>query len=172
MSRLVYGLSRRLAWFGGAVLMLIALLSVASITGRALSFAGLGPVPGDFELVEAGTALAVFCFLPWAHLRRGHAVVDLLWGAFPRPLQHTLETLSDALMLAVWVLLVWRMSLATLDYRGNAEVTFILQFPVWWAYAASLPPAAFGCLAYAWRLLEDLGLAPPQGEIEPAGAGN
>ena len=42
-----------------AMLVLIALMSVASIVGRALSGLGLGPVPGDFELVEAGTALAV-----------------------------------------------------------------------------------------------------------------
>ncbi len=53
-----------MAWFGSLVLVLIALMSVASIVGRALAGFGLGPVPGDFELVEVGTALAVFCFLP------------------------------------------------------------------------------------------------------------
>jgi hypothetical protein len=55
-----------MAWFGAFVLVLLAAMSVVSIAGRALSGLGLGPVPGDFELVEAGTALAVFCFLPWA----------------------------------------------------------------------------------------------------------
>ena len=64
MSKIIYGTSRLLAWFGGCMLSALALLSVVSISGRALSVAGLGPVPGDFELVEAGTALAVFCFLP------------------------------------------------------------------------------------------------------------
>ncbi|MCU0929269.1 MAG: TRAP transporter small permease subunit, partial [Burkholderiaceae bacterium] len=87
MNTLVYGLSRALAWFGAFVLCLLALISVVSIAGRALSGFGLGPVPGDFELVEAGTALAVFCFLPWCHLKRGHAVVDLLWNAYPPALQ-------------------------------------------------------------------------------------
>ena len=52
MSRSIYGLARAMAWFGGAVLSLIALVSVASIIGRALSGLGLAPVPGDFELVE------------------------------------------------------------------------------------------------------------------------
>ena len=66
MNKLIYGLSRAMAWFGSFVLVIIAVMSVASIIGRALSGLGLGPVPGDFELVEAGTALAVFCFLPWA----------------------------------------------------------------------------------------------------------
>ncbi len=160
----VYAASRLMAWFGGAVLVVLALLSVTSIAGRALSGLGLGPVPGDFELVEAGAALAVFCFMPWAHLKRGHAAVDLLWRAYPAPLQRALAIAADALMLGLWVLLTWRMGVAMLDYRANGEVTFILQFPVWWGYAASMLPAVLGCGAYAWRLLETLGLAQtPEG---------
>ncbi len=170
MNKLIYGLSRALTWFGGALLTLIAVMSLTSIIGRALSPLGLGPVPGDFELVEAGTALAVFCFLPWAHLRHGHATVDLLWGRYPRWLQRLLATSADALMLLVWALLVWRMAIVTGDYRDNAEVTFILQFPVWWGYALSLVPAAFGCVVYAWRLMEDLGLAHPVAGLDAGGA--
>lgn len=158
MNRLIYATSRAMAWFGALVLTLLAIISVISIAGRGLAFAGFGPVPGDFELVEAGTALAVFCFLPWCHLRRAHADVTLFWHAYPPRLQHFLEILSDALMLAVWLLLVWRMGIATLEFRGNGEVSFILQMPVWWGYAASFVPAALGCLAYAWRLLETLGV--------------
>ena len=171
MSSYVYSLSRALAWFGGLVLTAIALMSVASITGRALSMTGLGPVPGDFELVEAGTALAVFCFMPWTHLKRGHAMVDLFWGAYPAPMKRVLEIAADALMLVVWVLLVWRMGLALEDYRANGEVTFILQFPVWWGYAASIVPALAGCVVYAWRLLEDLGLVAAPAGFDATAAG-
>lgn len=64
---------------GGLVLCAITLMSVASITGRALIGVGLGPVPGDFEMVEVGTALAVFFFLPWCYLKGGHATVDLFY---------------------------------------------------------------------------------------------
>jgi TRAP-type C4-dicarboxylate transport system permease small subunit len=170
MSRLVYGLSRALAGIGAIVLVALSVLTVASIVGRALSFAGLGPVPGDFELVEAGTALAVFCFLPWCHLSGGHAAVDLLWKAYPEPMKRVLVVVSDGLMLVVWLLLVWRMGVAMLDYRANGEVSFILQMPVWWGYAASFVPAALGCVAYAWRALESFGLAaPPPGFTAAAG---
>jgi TRAP-type C4-dicarboxylate transport system permease small subunit len=162
MSNLIYATSRRLAWFGGMVLTLLAALSVVSIIGRAFSFAGLGPVPGDFELVEAGTALAVFCFLPWCHLKRGHADVGLFWRLYPAPLRRLLAVAADALMLAVWLLLIWRMGLAAHEYRVNGEVSFILQMPVWWGYAASLVPALLGCLMYFWRLLETLELVAPQ----------
>lgn len=168
MSRLIYGLSKGLAWFGVVVLAVLALLSVTSIAGRALSFAGFGPVPGDFELVEAGTALAVFCFLPWCHLKNGHAAVDLLWHRYPPPLQRALTLLSDGLMLIVWLLLVWRMGVMTLEYRANGEVSFILQMPVWWGYAASLLPALIGCLACAWRVLERIGMAQPPAGLRTA----
>jgi TRAP-type C4-dicarboxylate transport system permease small subunit len=172
MSNIIYGLSRAMAWFGAVVLTAIALMSVASIIGRALSPFGLGPVPGDFELVEAGTALAVFCFLPWCHLKGGHAMVDMLWSKYPPAMQRLLIIVADALMLVVWVLLVWRMSLAMAEYRHNNEVSFILQMPVWWGYAASMVPAVVGLVAYAWRLLEDLGLAQRPAGFAVAGGGH
>ena len=170
MNKFIYGVSRGLAWFGALVLTALATISVLSIVGRAFAFAGLGPIRGDFELVEAGTALAVFCFLPWCHLRRGHATVDMLWPLYPTRLRHGLEIVTEALMLVVWVLLTWRMGVAMADYRANGEVSFILQMPVWWGYAASMVPAAFGCLAYAWRLLETLGLAAPPAGLTSAGS--
>lgn len=170
MSTFVYTLARLMAWLGAAVLCAIALLSVLSITGRAFSAYGWGPVPGDFELVEAGTALAVFCFLPWCHLQHGHAVVDLFWGWIPAWMKRVLLVLWDALLLAAWVLLVWRMGVAMGDYRANGEVTFILQFPVWWAYAASLVPAVLGGFTALWRVFEGLGLARPPLGFGQAGA--
>lgn len=169
MNEWIYRLARVLAWCGACVLVAMALLSVASIVGRAFSFAGLGPVRGDFELVEAGTALAVFCFLPWCHLRHGHAVVDLFWHAMPTALRHVLALASDALMLALWLLLTWRMAIATLEYRATGETTFILLMPVWWAYAAAWVPAALGCLVYLQRVLETAGLAQPPARYAAAG---
>lgn len=164
MSELVYRLCRYTAWFAGAVVAALAVLSVVSIAGRALSGFGLRPVPGDFELVEAGTALAVFCALPWCFLVRGHATVDIFWEAFPQRLRTFVEAGTSLLMLAIWVLLSWRMGIATVEHQASGETTFILGMPLWWGYAASLPPAVIGCIAYAWRALEALGLAlPPEG---------
>ncbi len=172
MNNIIYSLSRAMAWLGAGVLTVLALISVASIAGRALSGFGLAPVPGDFELVEAGTALAVFCFLPWCHLKRGHAAVDLLWNSYPPAMRRVLDIVTEALMLAVWLLLIWRMGVAMLDYRANGEVSFILQMPVWWGYAASMVPALVGLVAYAWRLLESLGLAQPPAGFAAATGGH
>ena len=171
MNQVVYALARYTAWFGALVLTSIALMSVVSIIGRALTPLGLAPVPGDFELVEAGTALAVFCFLPWCHLTRGHAVVDLFWKSYPPAMRRGLSALADALMLLAWLFLTWRMGVAAAEYHDNGEMSFILQMPVWFGYAASMVPAVFGCIAYLWRLLESLGLASPPASYAAVAAG-
>ncbi|NYT69240.1 TRAP transporter small permease [Pusillimonas noertemannii] len=157
MSNFINALSRVMAWFGCLVLVLIALTSVISIIGRALSGFGLGPIPGDFELVEIGTALAIFCFLPWAHLRRAHASVDLLSNVLSSRTTKAVEFLADLLMLACWAVLTWRMGVGMMDYQANGEVSFVLQIPVWWGYAASFPFAVMGCLVYLWRIALDVG---------------
>lgn len=174
MSKIIYDLSRWMAWFGGFVLTLLAVMSVFSIVGRAFSFAGfgLGPVPGDFELVEASTALAVFSFQPWCHLKRAHADVTMFWSAYPPAMRRAILVLVEMLALAVWCLLVWRMGVATLESRHNGDVSFILQMPVWWGYAASFVPGALGCLVYAWRLIETLGLVPRPEGFAPAEGGH
>jgi TRAP-type C4-dicarboxylate transport system permease small subunit len=168
--RIVYATCRFTAWLGAAVLCAMAVMSVISIAGRAMSGLGFAPVRGDFELVEAGTALAVFCFLPWCHLKRSHATVDLFWKKYPRSMRRVLDIAAELLTLVVWILLTWRMGVAMQDYRGNGETTFILNMPVWWGYAVCMPPAVLGCVAYVCRLGETLGfLNMPAGFETAAG---
>ncbi|HET8727876.1 MAG TPA: TRAP transporter small permease subunit, partial [Alphaproteobacteria bacterium] len=69
------------AALGGVVLLIVMAITCVSVTGRALLFLGLGAVPGDFELVELGSAFVVFCFMPWCQYRRGHVTVDLFVAA-------------------------------------------------------------------------------------------
>ena len=119
--------------FRSLVLVAITVMVVISVTGRALTGLGLGPVPGDFELVELGTGVAVFWFLPWTFLRGGHATVDLLYHHLPRAVQHVLTLVCDVLMLLLWAVLTWRLWDGMLEKREYLETTFILQLPVWWA---------------------------------------
>ena len=108
LTRIVGWLARALAMLGGAVLVAITVLTVASIVGRAvvtvayshtpdylaflelplgwlragaafLASHGVGPVPGDYEMVQDGTGFAIFAFLPWCQLNRGHATVESPW---------------------------------------------------------------------------------------------
>ena len=82
-GRYVTVLARWMAYGGGVTLTSAAVLTVASITGRALLPLGLGPIKGDYELVGIGCALAIFAFLPWCQLRRGHVTVDIFVSPLP-----------------------------------------------------------------------------------------
>jgi TRAP-type C4-dicarboxylate transport system permease small subunit len=143
LPRMIEGLARALAIAGGMVLVALTVLVVVSITGRALLTLGfgVGPVPGDFELVEAGTGFAVFAFLPWCQLKRGHATVDLFTNMLSAGANRIIDLVTEILMTLVLGLIAWRLYAGTMDKFSYGETTFILQFPVWWPLAASLVAA-------------------------------
>jgi TRAP-type C4-dicarboxylate transport system permease small subunit len=152
-------LARALAILGGLALLAVTALTVASITGRAFTRQGLGPVPGDFELVEALTAFAVFAFLPWCQLKRGHATVDVFTRLLPPRANRLIDLACEVLMTMVVALIAWRLWHGMLDKMRYHETSFILQVPLWWAFAAAWVAAAAGVAVSAcavWLRLRDL----------------
>lgn len=156
ISRFLTGLSRLLAMLGGALLLAITALVVLSVSGRALIWAGLGPIPGDFELVEAATALAVFCFLPWCQMERGHVSVDIFADQFGTRANTVLAVLFDLAMTAAAGFILWRLWAGMQDKMQYNETTFILQFPVWWGYAVCVPVGAVFVIVCAWTVVRSL----------------
>lgn len=152
LSPFVVWLARLLALLGGLVLAAITLVTVVSIVGRALVPFGLGPVPGDYELVEAGAAFAIFAFLPWCQLNRSHATVDIFTSFLPDSVNRVIDLVSEALMTFAVVLIAWRLWAGTVDKLNYGETTFILQFPVWWAYAVCVAAAAVGIVVSVYML--------------------
>jgi TRAP-type C4-dicarboxylate transport system permease small subunit len=153
ITSLLTALSRLLALIGGALLLVVTILVVVSVGGRALIWAGLGPVPGDFELVEAATALAVFCFLPWCQMERGHVSVDVFADMLGPRVDAVLQIAFNILMTAAAAFILWRLWAGMQDKMQYNETTFILQFPVWWGYAACVPVAAVFVLVCAWTVV-------------------
>jgi TRAP-type C4-dicarboxylate transport system permease small subunit len=169
----IYRLARWTALIGGIVLVGLMLMVVVSVSGRAMIGLGLGPVPGDFELIEVGIGIAVFFFMPWCYLRGGHATVDLLYMHMPRWFQKSVDLASDVAMLAVWLVMTWMLWEGMLEKKEYAETTFILQMPVWWAYACCLVGAVVGCVTYVAKTLTQLGLASePKGWTLDTNAGH
>jgi len=173
VGRAVEVFAKALAVAGGFVLLAMTAVTVASILGARFIALGLGPVPGDFELVEAGTAFAVFAFLPWCQYRRGHVTVDVAVSRLGPRGHAWLSFFGNILMTAAAVLIAWRLSLGLGDKLRSGETTFILQLPIWWSYAAALVGAwAFAVVAAytVWRSLnEALSTGEPQG-FGPEGA--
>ena len=134
----VSALARLVAILGGVVLVLITVMTAVSIAGRSMIWAGLAPIPGDFELVEAGTGFAVFAFLPWCQLNRGHATVDLFTSYLPEGANRWIDLISEMLMTIVFIVIAWRLWAGMTDKIRYGETTFILQYPVWWGFAAAM----------------------------------
>ncbi len=179
--RTVYGLADRaagllargMALLGGAVLIAVVVTTCLSIIGRALVPLGLAPVPGDFELVEMGVGFAIFAFLPYAQYARAHARVDLLAARFGARMNRVIDLVADIGMGVAAALIAWRLWLGMLDKRSYAETTFILQFPIWIAYAAALAGAiAFFAVALfcAWRAARALWRGEDGAGMEPGAA--
>lgn len=142
---------------GGLVLLAIIIMSVLSITGRALIWMGLTPIPGDFELVQSGTAFAVFCFLPWCQLNAGHITVDLLKGPLGPRRDAALAVIHNALMTLTAAFIAWRAVDGMQEKIRYNETSFILQYPVWWGYAICLPPAVMFVVVSAFTVWRSVG---------------
>ena len=159
-------LGRAMAVLGGLVLASLILLTCLSVAGRVLNTLlhgwlgtvapgfsawlldlGVGPILGDFELVEAGVAFAIFAFIPLCQLRAGHATVDILVGRFPPKVNRFLQMIIEIVFAAVLILIAWRLYDGMLSKKSYGETTFLLQFPIWWSYAASLFPAVMAAIA-------------------------
>ena len=141
LGRLVNGLARWTAIIGGVVLLAMIAVVVVSVIGRALIWVGLKPILGDYELISIGMGFAVFAFLPWAHITRGHALVSLLTDAFGPVVNAWILVVTDLLMLVVSAFIAWRLWLGMLDKFSNRETTILLGLSMGWAFAAAVAGA-------------------------------
>lgn len=159
VTRLVTRAARIMALMGGLVLTALVVMTCLSVLGRGLDglghndwlagvapglaawMTGLGPVRGDYELVEAGIAFAVFAFLPICQLAAGHATVDVFTSLLPGRANVWLTAFWEVVLALVIVVIGWRLFLGFTEKLDNGQTTFLLQFPVWWAYGASLVAA-------------------------------
>lgn len=159
-------LARIFAILGGLVLTTLIVLTCLSIVGRsvnsllhsdviqnllpgianALLATGVGPIDGDFELVEAGMAFTIFAFLPLCQLNGAHASVDIFTARLPHRINHTLRLMVDIVFAAVLILIAVKLFAGMESKRGSGQTTLLLQYPVWWGYAISVPGAVAAAL--------------------------
>lgn len=166
VGRIVRKLASWLALAGGMILLALVVMTVISITGRALvgvfdffPFDRFGPVPGDFELVEAGCAVAVCAFLPWCQLNRGHVTVDVFLTPLSDRVKAALTLVGNILMTGAAILIAWRMQLGLADKLSYSETTMILQMPVWYGYAGAVIGMWFFAATSAytvWRSINEV----------------
>jgi hypothetical protein len=154
-----------MAVLGGAVLVFLITLTCVSIIGRGLNgvlhgwvgsafptmsnwllSAGVGPINGDFELVEAGVAFSIFAFLPLCQITAGHASVDIFTAKLPASINRVLQFIIDIVFSILLIVIAYQLYNGMLSKQRYGDTTFLLQFPIWWAYAASVTGATVAAL--------------------------
>lgn len=166
MHRLIQTFARLTALAGGIVLIGLIVLTTLSIVGRSINkmlhneffsetltgFAqailstGVREINGSYEVLEAGVAFAIFSFLPLAQLYGSHATVNVFTSFLPRRVNRFIAAFWEIILAAVILLIVAQLYGGMERYIRNGQTTLFLQFPVWWAYAASFAAGLMACL--------------------------
>lgn len=164
LHRRMMTLARYMAVLGGTVLSLLIILVCISVIGRGMNtflhsdmvdgmgFAkalldlGVGPILGDYELVEAGIAFSIFAFMPLCQISAGHASVDIFTSKFPPRINRIIQVIVDTIFAVVLILIAWRLFVGMQSKMRYNETTFLLQFPLWWAYGMSFVGAAVAAI--------------------------
>lgn len=132
--------TRPLAIAGGLLMIAVAVMVTVSVVMRWLINES---VPGDIELVQIGTALSVFAFLPLCQSRRGNIMVDTFTLGLPRGMQLRLDALWDLAYAAIAAIIAWRLAVGAWDTIRSNTVSMMLGLPTGWAIAACSVMAAF-----------------------------
>jgi TRAP-type C4-dicarboxylate transport system permease small subunit len=128
-----------LAIAGGLLMLATATMVFTSVVMRWLFN---WSVPGDIELVQIGTALAVFAFLPFCQGRGGNIVVDTFTTRLPPRLREGLDALWDLVYALIAGVIAWRLAVGALDTFRSNTVSMMLGLPVGWAILACSVMAA------------------------------
>ena len=151
--RALFFLARWFAILGGAILVAIGMLTVASVLGRYFFAA---PIRGDFELVEMGCAYAVYLFLPYCQLIKGNVIVDFFTARAPVRVHAALDSVGGLFYVLIAVLLTWRIWVGAANLRQTGETTIILGLPLGWVVLVGAICFGFVALVALYTTWRDL----------------
>jgi TRAP-type C4-dicarboxylate transport system permease small subunit len=127
--------ARALAIVGGLLSVVSALLVTTSVTLRWLGF---GSINGDFELVQIGVALSVFCFLPLTQARRGNIMVDTFTTWLPLRVQRAMDAFWDFVYAGFMALTAWCLMNGARDALASGLTSAMLGLNLWPVFAATV----------------------------------
>jgi len=142
----IYG--RIMAISGGLIFIGLIIMSLISIVGRKLGF---GSVPGDIELMQAGTAIAATAFLPYCTLLGEHIKVEFFTENINSRLKRTIDGIAELLFAGIASILAWRTALSAMDVYESHEVTTLVSLPLWIPTALLVPGVTLMIFAAFYR---------------------
>ena len=150
------------AMLGGVLLMLIALMTVGSVIGRA----GFGkPVPGDIEITQYAIAVAISAFLPYCLFSGGNLIVDFFTAKAKQRTRRMLDAIGALTLAFAMGLFAWRTTVGMFSVKEAGETSMVISVPLWWTYAGMAP-----CFALATLAALALAVKLWRGEAQAGGA--
>lgn len=119
-----------LAFVGGGVVLAFGVIVTVSVLMRWLTGSG---VPGDFEIVQTGLAVAIFAFLPICQLHNANIIVDTFTQRLPAGTRGAIDGFWALLYAAVALLIGWQTAIGASDTITSGTKSMVLGLPIGWA---------------------------------------
>lgn len=157
----MYKVIRLWALMGGALLILIVLITAVNAAGFTANFIArnwggtVSGLPGYEDAVTLLVGVAAMAMFPYCQAVRGHASVDLVMQHAPQWAAKGVELVSTIVTALVVALLCYFLVMGALEVKSDAVETAVLAWPVWIFMALCIPSCLLWIIA---------ALAPPCGE--------
>lgn len=129
-------------WLGAILLILMAVMTVVSVIGRAWFDA---PIEGDVEMVQLGIAVCIAACMPYAQFNKANIIVDFFTTSVAPSTQARMDAIGAFLYSVVLGVVAWRVAVGGHAAWSNREVSMLLFLPVWVSYAAMVPSLVLAC---------------------------
>ncbi len=139
----LYNFSRRIALIGGFAVVAVSAITVISVIGRYIFST---PITGDYEIVEYGISVAAFFFFAFAHASDSHIIAEFFSSIMSARTRRTLDSIQNLILLAILVILVWRVAVGGIDKFETGDESMFLSMKTWWLHAVG----TFGLALFAW----------------------
>jgi TRAP-type C4-dicarboxylate transport system permease small subunit len=118
-------ISRKMMLISGFSLVAMMALTCVDVVGRMFRH----PVFGSYELISFMAAIVVAGALPDAHSEKRHIGVEIVVNKFSPKIQNVFELVTQALSLALFSIVTWRMIAYGLGMKESGEVSMNLKLP-------------------------------------------
>jgi len=141
------------AVFRWAAAFAIAAMMIVTCADVIMRAAGR-PIWGAVEMVGFLAIIGVACSLPYVHVMKSHASVDMIIRRLNRRTRHRVDMATGLVSVILFVLISWQMFIYAHNLQQSGEVSMTLEFPAYllvYVVAVSLAVLALAILAEVGR---------------------
>jgi len=121
--------------FGGALMLLVMVMTTISVAGRAMFGR---PIVGDYEITELACGIAIFLFLPYTQFTGGNIIAEFFTARLSRRNQLRLDLIHNVVFAVFAAFLGWRIVIGGIEKYESLATSMMLRLPIWIAYVAGL----------------------------------